>query len=65
MDIKINTEIESFHKDLINTINSHNSLPVSVIYFVLKDCFNEVTAAYNTILQKEEKGENMEQEQEA
>lgn len=57
----INTEIVNFHKDLIEVINNHNNLPVSVIFFILKDCFNEVSAAYNKVLQEEAEQNNKEQ----
>lgn len=51
--MKINNNIESLHQNLIDIINQYNNLPVGVVYYVLKDCFNEVEQAYKMIIEKE------------
>ena len=48
----INTLIEELHNNLINDINS-SKLPVGVVYFVLKDIFNETERGYINALNSE------------
>ena len=52
--MKVNSEIQAFQEDLIAVTNQHNTLPVGVIYFVLKDCFNDIANAYHQIIEQEQ-----------
>lgn len=51
--MQVNNTINTFNQDLISLINKNNNLPIGVIYYILKDCFNEVSKAYEQILEKE------------
>ena len=48
----LNTMIEELHSNLINDINSSH-LPVSIVYYVVKDVFNEVELSYRNVLTSE------------
>lgn len=44
-----NTRIITLKKDIINIIGKAE-LPVGVVYYILKDLFNEITNTYNESL---------------
>lgn len=48
----LNTMIQELHRNLIKDINS-SQLPVGVVYFVLKDIFNETERGYINALNTE------------
>lgn len=64
----INTMIQELHRNLIKDINS-SQLPVGVVFFVLKDIFNETERSYiNTLnaekmIKPEEEQEEQKEEQ--
>lgn len=41
----LNTSMQELHRNLIKDINS-SKLPVGIVYFVLKDIFNETENSY-------------------
>ena len=51
--MQINTQIENLHHQIIDVINSNNQLPAAIVYYVLKDCLNEVSKAYEQIINNE------------
>lgn len=51
-NISINTGIEMFKKNIVETIQL-SQLPVGVVYYVLRDISSEIKDTYNNILQKE------------
>lgn len=48
----LNTMIQELHRNLIKDINS-SQLPVGVVFFVLKDIFNETERSYINTLNAE------------
>ena len=48
----LNTMIQELHRNLIKDINS-SQLPVGVVYFVLKDIYNETERSYINTLNAE------------
>lgn len=58
----INLKTEQLKNSLINTL-SNSDLPLSNIYYVLKDVFNDVTMMYNNTLETELKN-NMKDKEE-
>ena len=64
----INTMIQELHRNLIKDINA-SQLPVGVVFFVLKDIFNETERSYiNTLnaekmIKPEEEQEEQKEEQ--
>lgn len=48
----LNTMIQELHRNLIKDINS-SQLPVGVVFFVLKDIFNETEKSYINTLNAE------------
>lgn len=59
MNISINTNINLFKNNIAEIINT-SQLPVSIVYFVLKDVLNEVSEVYKNTLEKE--AENIQKE---
>ena len=53
--MNLNKQIESLRKDVLETINNHNQLPISIVYYILKDCLNDVEKVYRQVLEQEEK----------
>ena len=51
--MNVNTQVETFRQGLIQHINNAN-LPISIVYFVLKDCLNEAATAYEQVLKQEQ-----------
>lgn len=58
----INLKTEQLKNSLINTL-SNSDLPLSNIYYVLKDVFNDVAMMYNNTLETELKN-NMKDKEE-
>ncbi len=53
INIKFNTQLNNLKDNLVNTINS-SGLPVGIVYYILKDTFNDVAVAYkNTLLEEQ------------
>lgn len=50
--MNINYSTENFRREIYGTINQ-SKLPVSTLYFVLKDVFNDVTGAYEAAVKRE------------
>lgn len=50
--MNINYSTENFRQDIYGTIN-RSKLPVSTLYFVLKDIFNDVAGAYEAAVKRE------------
>lgn len=51
--MQVNAQIENLHQQIVDVINSNNQLPAAIVYYVLKDCLNEVSKVYEQILNKE------------
>lgn len=56
-----NTYLNDFKKDLVDRINQ-SGLPVGVVYYILKDLFNDIEDAYQNVLISEANS-NIKQEQ--
>lgn len=51
-DLGINTLISIFKKNIANVI-SNSQLPISVLYYVIKDIYRDIEQIYNETLEKE------------
>ena len=49
MDKDINLVVEEFRQNLVATVNN-SGLPVSIIYYVLTDVYNEINSQYKVYL---------------
>lgn len=54
----INIDIQNFHNELINLVNTSN-LPVMVAYYIYKDVFNELTKIAEESMKTESKEEEV------
>ena len=50
--IGFNTYLNDFKNNMVNTINN-SGLPVGVVYYIMKDLFNDIQNAYENTLKKE------------
>lgn len=51
-NIGFNIYLYNFKNDMVNTINN-SGLPVGVVYYIMKDLFNDIQNAYENTLKKE------------
>ncbi|MCC8068719.1 MAG: hypothetical protein LIO71_03010 [Ruminococcus sp.] len=51
-EVSINTKCEEFKQQIIGDINS-SQLPISIVYFIMKDVFQEVEKTYYATLNQE------------
>lgn len=51
-DLGVNTLINVFKKNITNVINN-SQLPISILYYVVKDVFRDIEQIYNETLEKE------------
>lgn len=51
-NIGFNTYLNDFKNNMVNTINN-SGLPVGVVYYIMKDLFNDIQNAYENTLKKE------------
>ncbi len=49
MNQDINLTVEEAKQNIINTINN-TGLPISVVYYIMKDIMNDMTDSYNNYL---------------
>lgn len=62
MNSNINLESEDFKIKLINTINK-SDLPISLIYYILKDIFHDFENSYFKMLNKIQEQQQQNQQQ--
>ena len=49
-----NTRLNNLKSDIINIVNK-SGLPVGIVYYIVKDAFNDITNAYKEALVSEMK----------
>lgn len=50
----MNLDVEKLRKEIVRAVNNSN-LPVSVIYYLMKDLFNDISIMYQQSLLEEQK----------
>ena len=58
----LNNQLNNFRKELVEKIND-SQLPIGVVYYIVKDIFNDITTAYESAVLNELKEQAIQEAQ--
>lgn len=58
----LNNQLNNFRKELLEKIND-SQLPIGVVYYIVKDIFNDITTAYESAVLNELKEQAIQEAQ--